>query len=1328
MTNSHALGLHSILAEADLKSLDDLGIRDSAGLLGYQPALDARLIKAAVEGRLRLAEVQAVLTPTAAKKDLSVVFEGNAAQLRSVSSKDQTLMAKMGLRSIRDLANWALFDQAEAALATPTNNLIETDPAAADCLVPRCRKFTSDAKSYQSFVRDIGISELSLTSPSNATAIHRLFQFGGQDCKSIYLGYGARYRQTWTYWGIHLGEPLGSAPLSMAQDTRVTTLDWRRINQTLRTDDARVTERLTNLMNHQRAVDEIARATAEEHQYGATSSVAANAATAGSFVAAGAIVGGVGGGVSGALAGLVLGNAANAAGATPTLAGAAVGTAVGSVAGGAAGSIVYSGATALGFVETEVEGERDVAGSSGQRIQERALQNASSLRSLWARVATQTVEEESQSIGTERLTNYNKIHALNALYFEILNRYRVALWLQSAEPILFLPFRPFTFDREILRNYWWVLRTHLRDARLIAALDQYFNTPTPLSSPTDGIADLPEMEDVDAEMIEVELDFDGSGLRDRLELALAGVSTLVTQGLSVPFLVGKLLDSFYDAIKRDSIDVRILSDAGSISLDRTLLPNSDPEYVGTYRTFRPIRLSSITGIQIQNRNSSLTLGVRGILEIDFSEVVFEAARIKLRLANRSGLVAAEPNLASLENSQTVGAAPIRVGGNSDKTLDWPIAELLANRYAGITEVQDALDESLSDQAALEAQISNLLGFLNANKFGFTRLILSQVEQEQLSCVLDQVELGGQPLKDIAGTLPIGISGGHILLPLKGGAEPKVPLTTLTANTKVLLAQLAEAKAAVSSDPLAPASINAAIASLDDTVETIASSAQSGTADRDLIDRVRFLIARLDGFIGAIRRFVPGADASPPSALRIVSIIDSIRTYIQTEQSGSAARADKLALLTDYVTELRERVAKLTEDPLSLDDISLPSPAIFLEPILSTAKGAELLDITRNANYDPFTAPDIAASDPNVLRNQAQTASPVLPAAVLEQQSPAVYALPGNLDAALGQVGNLSLQGLLQSNAATLQSTLTNLTGLATELAKASTTLTGDAQSEALDQAGKLANQIGKIVEGSLAPAAPSPTPAPEAPSPPKTSDDKGKAINEIKKNSGSKVEEPIKGILGAPDRTPKTKEHQIQVLFEDEFGAPYQTATLKGNIRRFEDGEVISLNGGLSFPADTQGGLFMSGVLGTTGRKATLTVELDLGGVLRFPKTINFAFPSHQDITITLSMTPDIRYIQQSSVDRAVDTAVDASNWSASLKAGVKELLELTVNQSLNIPFKVIDLGLGSDQTSSTEGGLDVTGSYGRAVSDTAESDSTVTENRKFRITLPSNEFKVAVT
>ncbi len=112
----------------------------------------------------------------------------------------------------------------------------------------------------------------------------------------------------------------------MGQDTQVSVLDWRRVNSAIRQEQSQVSERLFNSLFHQRAVDEVARATAEEHQYGSTSAFGANAATAGSFVAAGAVVGGVGGGISGALTGLVLGNAANVAGGAPTLAGAAVGT------------------------------------------------------------------------------------------------------------------------------------------------------------------------------------------------------------------------------------------------------------------------------------------------------------------------------------------------------------------------------------------------------------------------------------------------------------------------------------------------------------------------------------------------------------------------------------------------------------------------------------------------------------------------------------------------------------------------------------------------------------------------------------------------------------------------------------------------------------------------------------------------------------------------------------------------------------------------------------------------------------------------------------------
>ena len=69
-------------------------------------------------------------------------------------------------------------------------------------------------------------------------------------------------------------------------------------------------EELNSLLVYTRALDEVTRAVAEEHQSGRTATASASGVTAGSAVAAGAMIGAIGGavvgGATGAIAGLTI--------------------------------------------------------------------------------------------------------------------------------------------------------------------------------------------------------------------------------------------------------------------------------------------------------------------------------------------------------------------------------------------------------------------------------------------------------------------------------------------------------------------------------------------------------------------------------------------------------------------------------------------------------------------------------------------------------------------------------------------------------------------------------------------------------------------------------------------------------------------------------------------------------------------------------------------------------------------------------------------------------------------------------------------------------------
>ncbi|WP_207063569.1 hypothetical protein [Motiliproteus sp. SC1-56] len=1327
-----------------------MGIHTLSDLLSFRPAVDAQLVTAAVDGLVPEKEAIQVLNDEAQTRPLLKVVEGNVDLLASVDGGTAEVLAQLGVKTIRELAEWEAFAEAEELLEPARESTLVEDPSAPDCVLPRCRKYTRNSKGYTSFIRARDLGDLPITSASLATPIHRMFHRADMACGTLYLGYAATYRQDWIYSGIHLGEPLGSVSLFMGQDSQVSVLDWKRINRAIRSEDNRVSERLVNLMSHQRAVDEVARATAEEHQHGATSAFGANAATSGSFVAAGAIVGGVGGGVSGALAGLVIGNAANAAGGAPTLAGAAVGTAVGAAAGAAAGALVYSGATTFGFVETEADGNRSIAGDSGQRIHERSMQNASSIRSFWANIVSQSVEEESQRLRTERVTNYNKIHALNAMYFEVLNRYRVNLWLTAVDPLLFLPFRPFTFNESLLQQYWWILREYMKDADLVVAIDTYFLTLAPVDSALEAIEELPLVSEIQATQIRVKLDFDGSAIQDLINTQLitlvAGGSAAIAGAVGLVggtmAMAGAMMNLFYSGIKREFVRAALVTANGDVPLTRQNSANTNPEYVGDYRTNQDVRIETITGIRIDNDNSALELNIPGTNEsFDLSAVAFEKINVDLTLRDRSRLIGAVPTLGDVEDDQNIGTPPILVGGNASATVSWNIANRLRTAYAGITEQQAELEDAEETRETTQARIANLVGFLNANKFGFTRLILQQIEREQLICVLDQLSVAGVPLREIAGTNPVGFSGGHVVLPLRR-APQLVPAAApaFTVDLTKIVSALEQLVEALEDGDIALSGAETAIDTMGAFAEGLSLLPSTQEPERSLRER----LVSLRSFLVLI---LTTTDPAERTAL-IAQTLDHVRAIlafieepeIDAGSGGALSGLDAIRVFYDRIMALTK---SLMERPVVSSETSLPSPAVFMEPVLSQAKGAELYDIRRNSHYDILPSPGIGTVDPNADRSQPMELSPTVPGATLQQATPPNYPLPGTLAAFAAEAGKLDLSAMIQTNASSLATTLNNLTTLATELAKASSGLAGDAQKEVLAQAGKMGEKVGSIVESSLGDMAKlaesmgRETPPSPAPTPPNTQPDRGGALNEDERTEVKKMtrkqKERRRRTLGMPSTRPDQLKYQFQFLFEDHMGATYDFGEARILATFFEYGSDVPMNGNIPIPFEDGRYILPETYLLTPGRKATFGVFASFGGMSEIGDNVVINLPNSPDVVMEFRMRTKTLVVEAESVVKAVHEVVKNSGLKLAAQAALKAALEevVTLGLGLKLPFKVFDIGAEASSSESTtvggEASGNLAGEYASSTTATDGTDVTAGVKTKYEVTIPLFAWDVKV-
>lgn len=1161
----HSLRTLSSVSDKQIELLRKLGITNLGDLIAYQPFRYAQFVLAAKNQLLRKDEILSYLDEAVRKKNLVEILESPLNTLKDIGSESAVILNQLGMITIADVARFDAFSEAEEIITRSTTD--DSDPFAPACVLPTCKKFTRNIKSYVSFFKQEEIRDLSIIPSRSANSlIANLFRFRSSETKIIHLGYSVSYLQEWIFRGVHLGEPQGSVNLFMGQDTQVSVLDWRRAISAFRFEDTRITERLSSTLFHQRAVDEVARATAEEHQQGATSSFGANAATAGSFVAAGAVVGGLGGGISGALAGLVLGNVANVAGGAPTLAGATVGTAVGSLAGAAAGSLIFSGATTLGFVETDAEGDREIFASSAQNIQQRTVQNSSSLRSFWSNIINQSVEDEQQQIRTNRVTNHNRIHALNALYFEVLNEYQVNMRVNSFAPIIFIPYKPLFFTEDILRRYWWLIRTFLNDPSLVLALDQHFLALSSDPSAGSELAALPEIDDIKSNRIDVEVNLDEPALR------------LIIKDLVSPPFLDLALEVFQQVFlteKRKNIEVSIVTSAGAFELtcDFPSNTNNDPNFVGKYSTTDTISLHTIESVNIRNENLEFKIEGPGF-SCDLTELAFEDISAAVKIKNKSSFGESLPNLGALEGKQTIQATTLKVGGNRSKTVAWNIADRLRAQFEGVNESRAALETELANEEATSTKIANLLGFLNANKFGFTRLILQNTEAEQLVNILEGVQVGGVDLNEFAGTTPLGFCGNHMVLPLKKcsvSGENHDPLSIDVTKLRLQLMWFENL------DLAKPKEVINYIASTKDFLDQFLqrSPAQIKSArDRELITRIHSLKTQIDSFIADISGFSVGGRGSRFAAVLLRRLLERVRVEIQALLAFINApiqtNSTDMSRLCGFYASVRKTLKPRIGELISTTEVSLPSPAVFMEPVLSNAKGAELYDMRRNSHYEILPAPGIAAADPNTLRARDIALTPNVPPATLTIQSAPELPLPTSLAAVLGEAGKLNLGTLIQSNAASLTSMLSNLSTMATELAKASSTLTGDAQKQAIASATDVAKQVGDIVSKSLQlPSGEATAPPPMATPSPQTQQQKAEVERRVREIDASpsslqqkKEQKKTIGAATTPDGPPLVTSALFSFIFNTLRG------TELGSLFRLEmrkDGLAITVDG-----SDTQ--------------------------------------------------------------------------------------------------------------------------------------------------------------
>ena len=575
-------------------------------------------------------------------------------------------------------------------------------------------------------------------------------------CPVMHVGYLAKHRQRWISAGTALGEVAYSLSLAPGESRSVAMIDLRRRQQGRRQEDTTAQEQLLSDQDHTFALQEVAAAVALEHQHGKTAIEASTVVTGGAFVAAGALVGGIGG--------ALIGTAVEPGGGT------LIGAGLGAGAGAAAGGLVFAGAQAIGMIEAESSGDRDVMAETSQRIAQSTSQQSAMIRSLWSTVVTEDVQDEQFGVRTSNITNYNHMHALNMEYYEILHRYDTLTTLERVVPVLYLPFAALNLDNaDLVDEFWDSIRLGLPDD-LRDKGDTVFVDPPPPDFVPEPLPDVPAAPAAlfTGLRIDVEVQWD----LEWSNVITAGPALLLA-ALNAAFLLpGAMLAAVLAVSDKLFQDARVDLELTNGRFEPLIaLPRLDDIASGitTFRFLCPaVDASEVVGVRVELNSPTDLLDTGVDVRVSVDDVTVNG-NVDLDVAGTqlsSGLV------------QTLALE----GGRARRTFSWmPMAGLLADHdhavsAAAAADARNADGEE--DHAALLAQLAQweelVLAAVQREQYRFTRIILAAMEPGRLTYLLDRLHVAGDdddesrtiPLHRIAHTTPIGVTDDSVLLRMK----------------------------------------------------------------------------------------------------------------------------------------------------------------------------------------------------------------------------------------------------------------------------------------------------------------------------------------------------------------------------------------------------------------------------------------------------------------------------------------------------------------------------------------------------------------------------------
>lgn len=339
-------------------------------------------------------------------------------------------------------------DAAVATTPDPTPTAYGETP---DGLIPKMDQYpVSNAAYYQSlFVRDLGDS----AAPENASnTANAQAEFSGvldpfaavpQPDRPL-DGVLFTFEQKWLQKGAALGRLAHSICLAPGEVTRVAMIEWTRRTSASDTQAAEQSEGVVTSTDQGTAMNAVQSSVAHETASGSSSNFtsASQAQMSANF---GFITSG--------------------------------------------GSASAANTTGLGLTATFSEGQRDLAASAAKTINQKTVQTSQAVRSRRSSEIQEVSQSEAQAATTRVVANYNHMHAMTMMYFEVLQVFQLRTAVIRAERCVFIPMKVIEFDDQWVASHSELVLDILRDL----GWDGVYETSLGAKQLDDKIADRTEL-------------------------------------------------------------------------------------------------------------------------------------------------------------------------------------------------------------------------------------------------------------------------------------------------------------------------------------------------------------------------------------------------------------------------------------------------------------------------------------------------------------------------------------------------------------------------------------------------------------------------------------------------------------------------------------------------------------------------------------------------------------------------------------------------------------------------------------------------------------------